>query len=494
VLLYGVVLVGAAAFFALFQFQTENLLDFDGYFHIKYATILRTDGPRYRLPWLQCTIYSRSYRDHHFLFHVLLIPFTWLGDLRLGAKIAATAFPAVMGLSFFHLLRVGRVPWSGVWMVALAGAGTHFMLRMLAPRPMAGSLALLLLAAAFLIGKRRRALAALAAGAVWFYDGFGMIVVLALLFFAAEWLVEGRRAWRGLFWCLGGTAVGILVNPYFPRNIASYAFNLYRSFSGLESAMSSATEWYPPPAWQVVTLAPGAALGLLIAGVAGRWCRPRVESIALLALALLTLLMTARAQRYMEYYPPAAVLAAAFTVRDFCAGSVEAGSGDRRRGLALALALLMAATPALALPRVPLGIREAQDFRTFKGAAEWLDQHSRPGDLVFNLEYDDFPQLFFYNTRNHYVVGLDPVYLCKYDPNLFALWQQVSGLSPERPADLYEALKNRFRARFVVMENARTPHFQTLVTIDEFTHRTEGVGRRILSRYADEFVTVFEVM
>ena len=91
---WSTVLTGAALFFvfsvflAAVQFATPNLAGNDGYYHIKLAYLMRTEGLKPPFPWLPLTILNEgSFVDHHYLYHILLVPFTF-GDLRLGAKIA----------------------------------------------------------------------------------------------------------------------------------------------------------------------------------------------------------------------------------------------------------------------------------------------------------------------------------------------------------------------------------------------------------------------
>ena len=79
---------------AAIQFATPDLPDNDGFYHIKLAWLMRTEGLKPEFHWMPLSILNqREFYDHHFLFHVALIPFTF-GDLRLGAKWAcrATAF------------------------------------------------------------------------------------------------------------------------------------------------------------------------------------------------------------------------------------------------------------------------------------------------------------------------------------------------------------------------------------------------------------------
>jgi len=75
-------------YFYFLQFSSNSLADRDGYFHIKFSQLMRDHGIIYKLPWMQYTIFKDYFRDHHFLQHVLYIPFTFC-DLIKGAKWAA---------------------------------------------------------------------------------------------------------------------------------------------------------------------------------------------------------------------------------------------------------------------------------------------------------------------------------------------------------------------------------------------------------------------
>ena len=83
----------------LIQFSTKNLVGTDGYYHIKFSSLMRTEGLKPGFPWLPLTILNPGeFADHHFLFHVLLIPFTF-GDLVFGAKLASVLFASFAFLS-----------------------------------------------------------------------------------------------------------------------------------------------------------------------------------------------------------------------------------------------------------------------------------------------------------------------------------------------------------------------------------------------------------
>src|SRR5690242_4855036 len=135
-MLVGAFLAIGIVFFWL-QFSTQGICcgDFDGYYHIKWSAML-WDGLRHghfppAFTWLPLTTLSPShYADQHFLFHILLIPFTWTGDLTLGAKIAAALFGSLAVLSVYWLIVRYRIRYPLLWLLALAGCSWLFYARL----------------------------------------------------------------------------------------------------------------------------------------------------------------------------------------------------------------------------------------------------------------------------------------------------------------------------------------------------------------------------
>ena len=68
---------------------------------------------------------------------------------------------------------------------------------------------------------------------------------------------------------------------------------------------------------------------------------------------------------------------------------------------------------------------------------------------MFQTDWDDFPRLFYYNTHNTYLIGLDPTYMHLYDAELYELWVDITQGKVERPA---EAIEGKFGARWIVTD------------------------------------------
>ena len=105
---------------ALIQFATLDMPDNDGFYHIKLAHLMRTEGLKPDFPWLPLTILNQDeFYDHHFLFHLLQIPFLWFFEPVTAAKIAAVTFGSLAIFSVYWLLYRYKVDYLLLWLIAL---------------------------------------------------------------------------------------------------------------------------------------------------------------------------------------------------------------------------------------------------------------------------------------------------------------------------------------------------------------------------------------
>src|SRR3990170_8996014 len=129
-------------YFYFLQFSSSSLADRDGYFHIKFSQLMYDHGIIYKLPWMQYTIFKDYYRDHHFLQHVLYIPFTF-GDLINGAKWTAVVFPTIATFSAYWLMKECNIKFPFLWAGLVLASSHAFLYRMSMPRIQSISLACL---------------------------------------------------------------------------------------------------------------------------------------------------------------------------------------------------------------------------------------------------------------------------------------------------------------------------------------------------------------
>jgi hypothetical protein len=446
-------------FMALVQFSTPDMPDNDGFYHIKLAYLMRTEGLTPDFTWLPLTILNaRDFYDHHFLFHVALIPFTF-GDLRVGAKWAAVIFAALAFLAAWWLLDRQRVPFAPLWALGLLAVSEAFIYRMSITRAQSLSLLLLLLSLHWLLTGKHRRMLLMGFLFVWTYNGFPLLFAMAGIYVVSAWLIERRVDLRPLVYSGLGIAVGLIINPYFPHNLVFIVQHIVPKVVDATST-SVGSEWYPYTTAQILENSPLALLAFITGAFALGLSRRRMDirTAAAFLLACLFGLMLFQSRRFIEYFPPFALVFAAFAwtpVTDrLTAWYIQVKEENRERFVRRAryiLALLLVFVLLFAAARTNLeasqaSIQRSKPYTLYAGSSAWLQANTPAGSRVFQTDWDDFPRLFYYNTHNTYLVGLDPTYMQLYNEALYDRWVDITRGRVDLPG---AAILNEFGARYV---------------------------------------------
>jgi len=478
VLIFGVM--------AWIEFGGPAILDNDGYYHIRWAAMLRESFPH--LPAFKAlpltTLDEQHYVDHHYLFHVLLIPFTF-GDLRFGAKLAAVVFSSLAIVSMFALLVAYRVRYRWLWLLPIVASSEPFLYRFSMTRAPSLSLALLGVGTYLILKRKHVWVGLLSFVFVWAYSLFPLMLAFAVLYSVTVYLAECRiDLWSALASAIG-IAMGLVINPYFPKNLALFREHLFMKAGGAY-AVDVGVEWYPYETWVIVGSSALAFVIYFVALLAFDY-RERARDLKplfLLLVSAMLLLMAFKSRRFIEYWPPFAILFAAFTITPRIA-QINYKSLVRTRDRVIAATAAAIVTMAVI---VSLGfsvwqarqdVKSEDDPFAYKGAAEWIAANTPPGSLIFNTDWDKFPMLFHYNPNNTYIVGLDPTYMYDRDHELWKVYADITLGNEENPAPI---IRDRFGCEFVVTPNAETDFMQVCNDSGDF--------ERV---YEDRFATVLRV-
>jgi hypothetical protein len=91
-------------------------------------------------------------------------------------------------------------------------------------------------------------------------------------------------------------------------------------------------------------------------------------------------------------------------------------------------------------------VDSSKPYGLYADASLWLEKNTPAGSRVFQTDWDDFPRLFYYNTHNTYLIGLDPTYLQIYDPRLYDLWVRITRGEVENPS---QTIATIFGSRYI---------------------------------------------
>lgn len=486
------------------QFSTDAICcgDWDGYYHIGWSQELwNSFKSGHWLPefkWLPLTVLnSKDYADHHFLFHLLQIPFLWFFEPVMAAKVAAITFASLAVFSVYWLLYRYNVNYLLLWLLALLTCANPFFYRMNMAKAPPLTIIISVIGIYLLFEKKYVWLLPLMFLFVWTYSLFPLLWIGALIWTVIIAWNEHRFEWRPLAYTTGGMVLGNIINPYFPQNLGLFWEHFITKIKiGSDFAVPVGGEWYPYSGQDLLTHFPVALVAMLIGYILFAPKNGKLPEKATFLLMFVTVLLLSqfRSKRFAEYFPPFAILFAAFSWREFFKPSAPELPDDFRReiepfldadkptekqgwleiarlagiwtlGIVLAGVMFynfigIDFSDSERLKKIPLlgslkqiglltDIRNNDTNDKYRRAMDWAIQNIPEGERIFNCNWDDFPKLFYYDRKHVYAYGLDPNYLYSKNPELYNV---IGDLTAGKKDDAAEIIRDKFGARYVMTD------------------------------------------
>ena len=471
------------------QFRTNAICcgDWDGYYHIRWSSLLWENFSQFKwLPefkWLPLTVLNpQDYNDHHFLFHLLQIPFLWFFEPVTAAKVAAVVFSSLAIFSVYWLLYRYDVDHLLVWFAAILTCANMFYYRMNMAKAPPLTIVFTIAGIYFLFERRYVWLLPLMFAFVWTYSLFPLLWIAALIWVVIIAWNERKFEWQPLAYTTAGMILGNVINPYFPANLWLFWEHFITKFKiGSDFAVSVGGEWYPYTGMELLTHFPVAMIAMLVGYILFMPRGGKLPEKATFFLMFVTILLAAqfRSKRFAEYFPPFAILFAAFSIQAFTRKQAVDLPDDFIRDIGPFLdsektrpandwkhTLQIAAVWTIGIVLVGvffINMRGLQSFgidyggligtindndRTdkYQNAAEWARDNIPEGERIFNANWDDFPKLFFHDTKHSYVYGLDPNYLYSENPDLYKLLTDITSAKVDEAGP---EIRSKFGANYV---------------------------------------------
>jgi hypothetical protein len=235
------------------------------------------------------------------------------------------------------------------------------------------------------------------------------------------------------------------------------------------------------------------ALAAFVLGILGLGLRERRMDSSTAAVFFTSLffgVLLFQSRRFVEYFPPFALVFAAFAWGPLLANRQESTASppaqpgwlrQAMRWLPVLLLLAAAAGGTLySIPRVQESVGDSRPYEFFAGASGWLKDNTPAGSLVFQTDWDDFPRLFYHNTQNTYLIGLDPTYMQIYDADLYDLWVDITEGKVDTPS---AQISGRFGSRYVISDLAHR----------DFIEQAEA-DSKMREAYRDDEAVIYEVV
>jgi hypothetical protein len=480
--------IAALAGFHHLQSLTPYVVAVDAYFHQKMALLMRTQGPVKDFYWTTTSTFKDGFSDSSFLYHLLLIPFTYIPDEVFAIKLGATVFSALFIALFYWFLRSNRCRGAWFFTLLVLGCGSLFLYRLCQNRGYLLSMSLALLAVEACINRRYRLLAVIAVAYPLSYTAFQVVLVVAFLTNLSQWLC-GETVDRKLLPIAGaGVVLGLLLHPNFPRDLSLWWVQnvkvLWFKWTS-DVNLFFGGELYPPELKHLIK-STAAVFVTLVASVTAMMVCTRRRASSTITLFFVTLffgLLTLLSKRFIEYSGPFAIALGAFLLRDFVTDEdLDRGLDRHPYWFSLAVGLVMTLLAGILVHSYRDVRRDlmAESEPGLKAGAEWLQKNTAKDDIVYTADWDDFPQLFYYNHYNRFLICLDPMFFYDYDKDLWQTWFNTSNV---RLQDVYNPIAKRFHAKYVLATN----DFSNLI-------KKCNADPRFRKMYVDKHCTIFKVL
>ena len=478
------------------QWRTDAICcgDWDGYYHIKWSSMLWENFSHGKwLPtfeWLPLTVLNpRDYADHHFLFHLLQIPFLWFFAPVTAAKVAAVVFSTLAIFSVYWMLFRYEVKHQLVWLAAIMTCSNAFFYRMNMAKAPPLTIIITVLGVHLMFQRKYIWLLPLMFAFVWTYSLWPLLWFASIIWVLIIGWNERRFEWGPIVYTTAGFILGNIINPYFPNNLYLFWEHLAEKVKiGSDFVVSVGGEWYPYSGMELLMNFPVALAAMLMGYILFVPRKNKLPEKATFFLAFTTILLAAqfRSKRFAEYFPPFAILFAAFSLQAFRTPTAVELPEDFKRDIDPFLdapkpterqAWLAAARRAsvwvigIALsifwvynlvglhkwgfdePGMIDNIKSNEPNDKYRRAMAWatgLDETGAEnipkGERIFNCTWDDFPKLFFFDTKHTYVYGLDPNYLYSANPELYTLLKDITEGKTEDPGPI---IRDKFGANYI---------------------------------------------
>ncbi|MDQ6787290.1 MAG: hypothetical protein M3033_10825, partial [Acidobacteriota bacterium] len=452
---------------------------------------------------------SQDYADHHFLFHLLQIPFLWFFEPVTAAKVAAIFYGSLAIFSVYWLMFRYKIDYLLLWLAALLTCANSFYYRINMAKAPPLTIIYTIVGIYLLFERKYVWLLPLMFVFVWTYSLFPILFIAAVFWTIIIAWNERRFEWRPIAYTFAGMILGNVINPYFPRNIGLFSEHFFTKFKvGSDFAVSVGGEWYPFTGMELLLNLPVALLAMLVGYILFFPKEGKLPEKSSFFLMFATVLLAAqfRSKRYAEYFPPFAILFAAFSWKEFLIPNIlqlpedfkleiapyldrvkatdeQEAVGVFKRFAPLVLGVLLVlwliynltgidttslvgenskTTPGM---RALFSIKEnglISDIKNnepndkYERAMAWANKNIPAGERIFNCNWDDFPKMFFYDQQHNYVWGLDPNYLYSKNPELYKLTGDINSGKIDDPAPI---IREKFGARFIFSDAKENEDF-----------------------------------
>ncbi len=443
----------------------------DAYWHVAAGNRPLRDMVAKKFP-IQNSIWKDHFGDKELVYHLILKAYVETKSL-LNLPLTAPFQGPFLFFTFLFFLAFVLSAWKlGVSPPDLLPASLicaslipNFTYRLFMVRPQVLSMAMMLVA--YLIlgrnpAKRSTALWILALSFLysWSYSSPHLIWVTAFLFGAVYcFRGEGMRSFLSFGASILGVFLGLLIHPQSPNTFYVWKVQaldallapitggkIYLPFARELMAPSASWIWYALPALIALYFC---VMVLCRARECGVFGKIPSNTLAMMVITLFwSVLMCSISLRPVEYAIPALCISGILLLRFSAAENLFPVLSSRRNGWILLISILILSGGFTFYNNIN-NLRKLTIGAPYGVAAKLRELEKqgflRPGEHVVNLDWSDFPGIYFCAPEYTYTWALDPMFSHAFDPGKTGLLGDASSAKRViRPSEMRSVMNANF--------------------------------------------------
>jgi len=446
-------------FFSVFAFVYMNVPTVssgdDHYFHFRFAEKLLNDGflnSFYNFKSIYFTKIAQGgehFIYYNFLFYIVLLPFTYITPLFVAIKLYAVFIIALIGAMLYMFIKKIGIKYPFLCSVLFFTImGTVSLSRMFLSRPYVfGPVFLLLLILVLYKKKYNWACWITFFYLFWHTATFFVPLIIGLVYFVIYALYNKKYEQKILVCTFGGTLLALVIVNFIDNGFFTYIYdNILSVIKGIVTGnkvnISEGTELYKRNLFDffsqnlILTI-------LFIASVVFNFfmyfnerrafdlLTDKVKQKRILAMVLFFtasiffLAISNVSYRFADFF---IFFGWAFVIVVFSEvlSFVQITNMTIKKSLASVVLISVVFLFANNLLQLNDNFSESNRPESFARVGEYLSKNLKEDEIVFNVSWSWFPQLYYYAPKQNYVIGLEPKLTYLYDQKTYWFWFNIS--------------------------------------------------------------------
>jgi len=456
---YLLVFIFFIILFSVIYFSVPKIISLDDpLFYIKYSSLIRDRGLEVikNFHWIYFADNTR-FGMLYSLFNFVLIPFTFFPKLWLGIKFFGVMGASAVMFVIYWWFRKLKIKYSFLVLMFLWSiAPFSFAYRIFYTRPFILMMIIVLLEI-YCLWKKKYLLILLLAFLHIFNHGntFYLPLFFAVTFFTFDYLHTKKADFKLLLTSALGTIFGMMILPNFPLNFLimfKVVFNIYEAvLKKSQVFIPEGGENYGVNVLDFISqnyLFIGLLICLFLFRIIYYIFQVKNKEIedkrltyfdldkehlvlndSLFFINLTSLVAFVFTRRVSDFWFPLILIYLILNLKIFVT-NIKINIKDEykyiiSKAVIVFIIIMFVYLVTARSMNINLSIAGASMPEIFKGSAEWLANNTKDGEIIFLDNWSNFPNLFYYNTKNYYIMGMEPRFLYDYDKELYLYWYNI---------------------------------------------------------------------